>query len=65
MEGYGTLYYQSDRIAYEGNWLADKFQGFGKLYNEFPAPLDEGFDCTDFDAIDEYWAYYEGTITAK
>jgi hypothetical protein len=61
MEGQGTLYYQSDRVAYEGSWVADKFQGFGKLYNEFPQPLDSGFDFTDFDGIDEYWAYYEGT----
>lgn len=61
MEGRGTLYYQSDRVAYEGSWVADKFQGFGKLYNEFPQPLESGFDFTDFDGIDEYWAYYEGT----
>lgn len=61
MEGQGTLYYQSDRVAYEGTWVADKFQGYGRLYNEFPQPLEGGFDFTDFDGIDEYWAYYEGT----
>lgn len=33
MEGQGTLFYQTNRIAYEGSWVADKFQGYGKLYN--------------------------------
>lgn len=29
MDGYGKLYYQSGKIAYEGNWSEDQFQGFG------------------------------------
>lgn len=41
MDGYGKLYYQSGKIAYEGSWNEDQFQGFGtnfiinlgKLYN--------------------------------
>lgn len=33
MEGKGTLYYQSGKVAYEGNWIDDKFHGKGKLYN--------------------------------
>jgi hypothetical protein len=33
MEGFGTLYYQSNRKAFEGMWLNDQFQGKGKLYN--------------------------------
>lgn len=33
MEGFGILYYQSNAKAYEGNWINDQFQGFGKLYN--------------------------------
>jgi hypothetical protein len=32
MDGYGKLYYQSGKIAYEGNWHDDQFQGFGKKY---------------------------------
>lgn len=31
MDGFGKLYYQSGKIAYEGNWTDDQFQGFGKL----------------------------------
>lgn len=33
MEGQGTLFYGPQRPAYEGNWLADQFHGFGTLYN--------------------------------
>jgi len=33
MNGYGKLYYQSNTIAYEGDWVDDQFQGRGKLYN--------------------------------
>ena len=33
MTGYGKLFYQSGRIAYEGYWENDKFDGKGTLYN--------------------------------
>lgn len=33
MEGYGKLYYQSGKLAYEGEWKADQFTGKGILYN--------------------------------
>jgi hypothetical protein len=33
MNGFGKLYYQSDKLAYEGEWLNDQFHGRGKLYN--------------------------------
>jgi hypothetical protein len=33
MNGFGKLYYQSDKLAYEGEWLNDQFHGKGKLYN--------------------------------
>lgn len=59
MDGYGKLYYQSGKIAYEGNWSEDQFQGFGmcllilgKLYNEDPDQLQEPFDYENFDLID-------------
>ena len=32
----GTLYYASAKPAYEGQWIDDKFEGEGTLYNEFP-----------------------------
>lgn len=60
MYGYGALYYQSGKLAYEGEWIDDHFQGSGKLYNENPFQLDEPFDFHNFDLIDEYWVYYEG-----
>lgn len=33
MNGYGKLYYQSGKLAYEGYWKADQFTGNGVLYN--------------------------------
>lgn len=36
MEGEGTLFYGPNRPAYEGNWVADQFHGFGTLFNESP-----------------------------
>jgi hypothetical protein len=49
MHGRGNLKYSSGKIAYEGDWRNDKFEGFGVLYNENPALLYESFDFTDFD----------------
>ncbi len=60
MNGYGVLYYQSNKVAYEGQWRNDQFQGEGKLYNESPDLLEGGFDYTNFDDIDDYWEVYEG-----
>lgn len=38
MDGFGKLYYQSGKIAYEGNWNEDQFQGYGNFrYNYFQA----------------------------
>jgi hypothetical protein len=34
MHGYGKLHYQSGKLAYEGNWVMDEFEGVGKLFNE-------------------------------
>lgn len=48
MSGFGKLYYQSNKIAYEGDWVDDQFQGTGKLYNESPIYI-ETFDYLNFD----------------
>jgi len=58
MNGYGVLCYQSERIAYEGSWLNDAFNGRGKLYNEHPVKSTQGFNYNSFDDIDEAWEYY-------
>ena len=55
MEGIGSLYYDSGKPAYEGEWKNDQFFGKGKLYNEVPKPLFEMFDYCNFDEIDEHW----------
>ena len=37
MHGRGVLSYASGKPAYDGDWIEDKFEGFGVLYNENPA----------------------------
>jgi hypothetical protein len=39
MHGKGVLMYASGKVAYDGDWVNDKFEGFGVLYNEVPAVL--------------------------
>ena len=60
MEGFGILYYQSNRKAYEGLWVNDQFHGQGMLFNDKPIPFDEPFDFNNFDDIDDFWESYEG-----
>lgn len=43
MEGHGSLYYQSGKLAYEGEWMDDQFSGKGILYNEYPEQLSEPY----------------------
>lgn len=62
MDGFGSLFYQSGTLAYQGMWKSDQFQGKGKLFNESSEKLNSLFDYTNFDEIDEYWEYYEGNF---
>lgn len=39
MHGWGKLYYEGGKLAYEGNWHQDEFHGFGKVYNDNPIQL--------------------------
>jgi antitoxin component YwqK of YwqJK toxin-antitoxin module len=39
MDGWGKLYYEGGKLAYEGNWSEDEFHGFGKVYNDNPVFL--------------------------
>ncbi len=52
MEGFGTLYYDSGKVAYKGEWKNDTFYGKGKLYNEEAKPLSTPFDYCCFDEVD-------------
>ena len=60
MSGHGKLFYQSGKIAYDGDWNNDQFTGFGILYNEEPLALNRPFDYSNLDDIDEYWTRFEG-----
>ena len=51
MEGFGRLFYQSGKLAYDGTWHNDQFHGKGTLFNEGFEELDGSFDYTNFDDI--------------
>jgi hypothetical protein len=51
MEGRGCLYYQSGKLAYEGEWVNDQFSGAGTLYNEEPQILQRPYDYRSLDEI--------------
>jgi hypothetical protein len=51
MEGPGQLYYQSNKLAYQGEWKNDQFCGKGTLYNEDPEPLRGPYDFRNFNKI--------------
>lgn len=58
MEGYGKLYYQSGKLAYEGYWKTDQFMGNGVLYNEIPDILDDPFNYNNIEDVEDYWVKY-------
>lgn len=59
MEGKGRLFYQKERIAYDGEWKNDEFDGFGKVFNDKPNfRLKNQFDNLDFGELDDFWLYY-------
>ena len=60
MQGFGKLYYNDGKLAYEGEWFDNKFNGKGIVLNEEPQPLDQDFDYNDFDTLAEHWKSYEG-----
>ncbi len=47
MDGFGKLYYQSGKIAYEGNWNEDQFQGYGMFlfYWQVSSTMSNATNC--------------------
>jgi hypothetical protein len=62
MDGYGKLYYNTGQMEYEGEWRLDLFHGWGKVFNDNPTMLDDTFDYTNFNNLEEQWVYYEGEL---
>lgn len=60
MNGFGKLYYENGKIAYEGHWQNDEFNGQGRVYNSDSATFDEDFNYKDFSQLGNRWLYYEG-----
>ena len=53
MQGKGKLYYQSGKLAYEGDWVNDQFEGLGKLYNEYPEITNQPLNYRNLDDVEE------------
>lgn len=49
MNGFGSLYYPSGKLAYQGQWLNNQFHGKGILFNENPTPVP--IDFRDFNSV--------------
>jgi len=62
MDGYGKLYYPSGKLAYEGEWKENTFNGNGKVFNETPSQFSGPYDYRNFDLLEDDWERFEGTF---
>ena len=62
MNGYGKLYYDSQKLAYDGYWKNDEFFGKGRVFNDNYEYLDRNFDYTNFELSEMYWVEYDGQL---
>ena len=58
MHGFGKLFYENGKTAYEGQWENDEFNGQGRVYNAEPQELRESFNFKDFSELGNQWVYY-------
>ncbi len=43
--------YNNIQLAYVGDWVDDRFEGKGELFNEHPEKLEDSFDFSDFNNV--------------
>lgn len=66
MDGYGVLFYANGKVAYEGNWKDDVFEGKGNVNNENTKEIESSEDIQinyhDFGnaANTDLWKNYSG-----
>ena len=60
MNGRGSLYSASQKLAYQGEWKNDQFHGLGTLYNQIYADNYQSLDYYDFNKLTTHWSKYEG-----
>lgn len=62
MHGFGKLYYEKGRPAYEGNWSRDEFHGEGTLYQDQPNLIEGSYDYSNMNQTfeDESWHIFSG-----
>jgi antitoxin component YwqK of YwqJK toxin-antitoxin module len=58
MSGFGKLFYPNGKLAYEGEWKNNAFNGKGKIFNEEPTEMQEDFDYRNFDFLKDGWLKY-------
>jgi len=47
MHGFGKLYYQNGKVAYEGHWENNQYNGQGRVYNEDPFSFASEYNYKD------------------
>lgn len=62
MQGKGKLYYQTGKLAYDGQWENDMFDGEGIQFNEYPKVLNGPFDYRNLELIEDYWTKAKGKL---
>lgn len=60
IHGYGKLYFSDGTLAFQGNWLCDQINGYGKAFNDKPAQMKNPFNHKDLSKITDKWTQYEG-----
>jgi hypothetical protein len=50
------------KTCYDGDWMQDKFHGFGVLYNKDIEVTKAPFDYNDLDNLGNFWEKYEGNF---
>eukprot|EP01017_Pseudomicrothorax_dubius_P022531 TRINITY_DN24394_c0_g1_i1.p1 TRINITY_DN24394_c0_g1~~TRINITY_DN24394_c0_g1_i1.p1 ORF type:complete len:157 (+),score=43.88 TRINITY_DN24394_c0_g1_i1:284-754(+) len=63
MDGFGTLFFPSGAIAYQGEFREDKFEGQGVLNNEQPMKMTGEFNYHNFEDLEDQWTRYEGSFS--
>lgn len=54
--GLGVLYFPDGNTAYDGQWVKDMFEGYGRLYNNDISSM----SSVDYKDLGERWLKYEG-----
>ena len=58
MNGFGSFYYPSGKLGYQGFWVDEKYHGKGILFNDNPDTRDIDFE--NISNNENNWISYQG-----